>query len=95
MASRYWPWSWSSRPRARILCVRVGDWKAIRRNLNPAPKAADQKPGAVELYDLTADPRETTDVAKDHPDVVARLKRVMDDQHTPSKLFSMRALDEK
>jgi hypothetical protein len=39
----------------------------FRRNLNPAPKAADQKPGAVELYDLTADPRETTDVAKDPP----------------------------
>jgi arylsulfatase A-like enzyme len=76
-------------------CVRVGDWKAIRRNLNPAPRAADQKPGAVELYDLSADPRETTDVARDHPHVVARLQRIMEDQHTPSRLFPMRALDEK
>jgi hypothetical protein len=56
---------------------------------------AEQKPGAVELYDLSADPRETTDVARDHPDVVARLKRILEDQHTPSKLFPMRALDEK
>jgi hypothetical protein len=57
--------------------------------------AADQKLGAVELYDLGADPRETTDVARDHQDVFARLQRVMQDQHTASRLFPMRALDER
>jgi arylsulfatase A-like enzyme len=75
-------------------CVRAGDWKAIRRNLNPGPKAKDQKPGAVELYDLAADPAEKTDVAGTHPDVVARLRAVMDREHVKSDLFPLRALDD-
>jgi arylsulfatase A-like enzyme len=74
-------------------CVRVGDWKAIRRNLNPRPMATDQRPGAVELYDLAKDPGETTDVAGKHPEVVARLRAVMEQQHVKSELFPLHALD--
>lgn len=76
-------------------CVRVGDWKAIRRNLNPGPKAANQKAGEIELYDLATDPRETKNVAGAHPDVVARLQKVMNEQHTASKLFPLKNIDEK
>ena len=76
-------------------CVRVGNWKALRRNLNPGPKAMDQKPGAIELYDLAADPREEHDVAALHPDVVARLKNVLEREHVPSELFPLRALDRR
>jgi len=74
-------------------CVREGDWKAIRRNLNPAPKAADQAPGAIELYDLSKDPRESKDLAAQHPEVVARLRGILDKQHVKSDLFPIRALD--
>jgi arylsulfatase A len=74
-------------------CVRVGDWKALRRNLNPGPKAMDQKPGAIELYDLAADPGEKNDVVGKNPDVVARLRAIMEKQHVKSDLFPMRALD--
>ncbi|HJT79008.1 MAG TPA: arylsulfatase, partial [Gemmataceae bacterium] len=70
-------------------CVRVGDWKAIRRNLNPGPKAKDQKPGAVELYDLATDPGEKTDVAAAHPETVARLRAILDNQHVDSDLFPL------
>jgi arylsulfatase A len=73
--------------------VRVGDWKAIRRNLNPGPKAANQKPGEIELYDLAADPRETTNVASANEEVVARLKRIMEEQHTASTLFPLKNID--
>jgi arylsulfatase len=73
--------------------VRVGDWKAIRTNLHPRPKANDQRPGEVELYDLSRDPAETTNVAAKHPDVVAQLRAIMDREHVPSKLFPIRALD--
>ncbi len=73
--------------------VRVGNWKALRRNLNPAPKAADQKPGAIELYDLATDPGEKTDVADKNPEVVAKLRTIMEKQHVKSDLFPMRALD--
>jgi arylsulfatase A-like enzyme len=75
-------------------CVRVGDWKALRRNLNPGPKAKDQKPGEIELYDLASDARETTDVAGKNPAVVARLRAIMEKQHVKSDVFPMRALDD-
>ena len=74
--------------------VRVGDWKAMRRNLNPGPKVANQKPGMIELYDLATDPGEMTDVADKHPEVVATLRAIMEKQHVTSDLFPLRALDE-
>ena len=75
-------------------CVRVGDWKAIRQNLHPAPKTKSQRPGDLELYDLAKDPAETTDVAAQHPDIVAKLAKIMQEQHVKSELFPIRALDD-
>jgi arylsulfatase A len=74
-------------------CVRAGNWKALRRNLNPGPKSKDQKPGEIELFDLATDPAETTNVADKNPEIVARLRTVMEKQHSKSDLFPMRALD--
>lgn len=74
-------------------CVRVGDWKALRRNLNPAPRAKDQKPGEIELYNLATDPGEKEDVAGQHPDIVARLHKILVEQHVKSELFPIRGLD--
>ncbi len=45
--------------------VRSGNWKAVR----------NQKTKTFELYDLSQDVSESRDVAKDHPDVVNRLKQ--------------------
>jgi len=45
--------------------VRDGDWKLVWTTLLPP---------AVELYDLAADPEETTDLAADHPERVAELQ---------------------
>jgi len=73
--------------------IRVGDWKAIRANLNPAPRAANQIAGEIELYDLSKDPGETTNVAASNPKVVARLETLMREQHVPSELWPMRLLD--
>lgn len=74
-------------------CVRVGDWKAIRTNLNPAPRATNQQPSAVELYDLAKDPGESNNVAVQYPDVVTKLSRTMKEQHVKSDLFPIRTLD--
>ena len=74
-------------------CVRVGDWKAIRRNLNVSSLAKDRKPGEIELYDLSTDRAERFDVARVNPDVVARLGAIMQAQHTRSELFPIPALD--
>ncbi len=74
--------------------LRLGDWKAIRTNLNPAPKAKLQDPGDIELYNLAHDPAEGINVAAQHPDVIERIRSVLLQQHTPAKLWPIRALDE-
>lgn len=73
-------------------CVRVGDWKAVRQKLNPGPKAK-LNPGAIELYNLAADSSEEHDVANDHPDIVAQLAKIMQEQHVRSDVFPIFALD--
>jgi len=75
--------------------VRFGDWKAIRTNLNPRPKAKDQKPGEVELYDLATDRSESKNVAAENPEIVAQAAKLFAEQHTTSTLFPIRALDPK
>jgi arylsulfatase A len=67
--------------------ARVGDWKAVRRNLHPTGRAA--KPPAIqtELFNLATDPGEATDVA------AQQLERIMREQHTKSALFPIPALD--
>jgi arylsulfatase A-like enzyme len=51
--------------------VRFGNWKAVR----PEPSAP------LELYDLAADPGETADVTKSHPDVAAKAEALMKAAH--------------
>ena len=58
--------------------VRMGDWKAIRR---PAFT------GAFELYDLRNDPAERRDLAAAHPELVARMGRIMEEEHVPSPFW--------
>jgi len=60
---------------AAKLGYRSGRWKLVR--LPPGKKGAPRPRDA--LYDLDADPGETTDVAGAHPDVAERLGRALDD----------------
>jgi arylsulfatase A len=73
--------------------VRVGDWKLLRQGLNPGPKAKNPKTPTIELYDVAADPSESSDVATQHPETVERLLKIGKEQHAKSKLFPNRALD--
>jgi len=68
--------------------VRMGKWKAIRQKLL---RNAD---APIELYDLSADVSESKDVAAQHPDIVAKARRLIRDQHASSSLFPIKALDE-
>ncbi|HEY6167308.1 MAG TPA: arylsulfatase [Verrucomicrobiae bacterium] len=77
-------------------CVRIGDWKGIRKNLLvKGPKAKAAKPDYhIELYNLRDDPAETTDLSPKHPDLVAKIDGIMRDQHRPSAEFPFPALDQ-
>lgn len=68
--------------------VIAGDWKAVRQNLGKGP-------GKTELYDLAKDEGETTDVAHKNPDALARLEKLLKEQHTPSADFPLQAIDPK
>lgn len=73
LAERYLYWEWPAADYGQA--VRLGDWKGIR-----APPTSD-----LALYDLAADPGETTDLADEHPDVVDRLSWFLDRAHEPAK----------
>lgn len=68
--------------------VRMGKWKAIRRNLQERPDAS------FKLFDLEADRGETRDLARDHPEVIAEVERIARESRRPSTLFPFPALDE-
>ncbi len=64
----------------RLQAVRMGKWKGVR----PKPTVA------VELYDLEADPAETTDVAAAHPEVVEQVEALMRTSRTESSHFPLK-----
>jgi arylsulfatase A-like enzyme len=54
--------------------ARWGKWKAVRLTRN----------GPLELYDLSADPKESRNLAAAHPDIVARMAEGMAREHVAS-----------
>ncbi len=74
--------------------VRMGRWKIIRKGLARRP-AKNRSAGSVnfELYDLETDPSEQTNVASDHPEVVARLAAIAAGEHVDSEAFPLPAID--
>jgi len=68
--------------------VRMGDWKAIRQNLQKGMSK-------LQLFNLAVDVGETSDVAAQHPDVVERIERIMAESRVPSAEFPIKALDKK
>jgi arylsulfatase len=66
--------------------VIAGNWKAVRQNLAKGVVT-------TELYDLSKDESESTNVAAKHPDVLAKLEKLLKDQHTPNPDFPLPAID--
>ena len=61
-------------PGFRAQAVRVGDWKLIVNNPRAAAGEKKSAKETVELFDLAADPNESTDLAMKLPDKVAELR---------------------
>jgi arylsulfatase A-like enzyme len=65
---------WAFYERGGAQAVRMGRWKAVQQPIR-AP---------IQLYDLDQDLSEQRDVADKHPDVVAKMKQVMEASYLPS-----------
>ena len=68
----------------RNQAVRTGRWFAHRKN-----------GGAVELYDLAADPQQKKNLAAQQPDLVAKILGWMQSSHTPSEVWPSPGESEK
>jgi arylsulfatase len=70
--------------------VRVGKWKGIRNHM----QKGNMK---IQLFNLNKDIREQHNVAAGHPEVVQKINRIMNEEHTAPKrdTFKMKALEKK
>ena len=66
------------------IAVRMGDWKGVRLNLKKNPNAP------FELYNLKYDIGESNDIAAKHPEVAAKIKRIMIDDRIEPETESFR-----
>ncbi len=77
---------WEFYERGGRQAVRYGDWKAVRMPMFT---------GKMELYRLNDDLGEAHDVAADHPDMVAKIDKLMAAAHTPHPNWQPRGTIEK
>ncbi|WP_435356647.1 arylsulfatase [Emticicia sp. SJ17W-69] len=61
--------------------VRKGNWKAVKQR---------EKGNRIELYDLSKDISETSDLALKHPTIVAEMEKIMSEARTESELFKVK-----
>ncbi len=69
--------------------VRMGPWKAIRKNINKGNLD-------IELYNLDEDIKEEKNVAADFPEMIDQMKEIMKKEHTPSTInrFKLKDIDD-
>ncbi len=77
---------WEFYERGSAQAVRMGRWKGVVQPIDGEN---------IELYNLENDLGETKNVAAEHADVVARIRRIMKDSHTPSPLWKVRGKPKK
>ncbi|GEC72768.1 Arylsulfatase A [Flavobacterium flevense] len=73
---------WEFHEKGGRQAVRKGNWKAVKYNVLKNPKAP------LELYNLTKDPGEKNNVAKQNPKIVAQMERILKEARTPSNVFT-------
>lgn len=71
------------------IAVRIGRWKGVRVNVRKDRNAP------WELYDLDADPREHSDVAAAHPEIIERMRGIAEQQHQHPHILEWEFIDPK
>ena len=69
---------WEYAEKGGQLAIRLGKWKGVKVDMKKNPQAR------WELYDLEKDQSETTNLAAQHPDLVARFDQIVKKEHRPS-----------
>ena len=72
---------WAFYERGSGQAARMGKWKAVQQPINTATR----------LYDLASDVGEERDVAGEHPETLAELKKRMDEAYVPSERWKFQA----
>ncbi|MCJ7820869.1 MAG: arylsulfatase [Bacteroidales bacterium] len=72
---------WEFHEQGGKMAVRMGNWKAVKLNINKIPQ------GETELYDLSSDNGETNNIASSNPEIVKRMEEIMKQEHTKSNDF--------
>ena len=66
---------WEFYERGSMQAVRMGRWKGVRFPMLT---------GEIELYDLATDIGEERNIAAQHPEIVQRIRRAMEESHRPA-----------
>ncbi|MBL7153077.1 MAG: hypothetical protein ISS79_05125, partial [Phycisphaerae bacterium] len=74
---------WEFHEQGKRQAVRIGWWKGIRQNVAKNPD------GPIELYNLKSDLGEKNNIAQRHPEIVARIVKIMKAARTPSENWKM------
>jgi len=72
---------WEFHEQGGKMAVRMGNWKAVKLNINKTPQSA------TELYDLSSDIGEIKNVASSNPDIIRRMEEIMKEAHQTSENF--------
>ncbi|AWW32075.1 N-acetylgalactosamine-6-sulfatase [Echinicola strongylocentroti] len=78
---------WEYHGEAGKQAVRMGKWKAVRKDIREGNQA-------IELYDLEKDLGETTDVADQHPAIIQKMDSLLRAEHVTNSTFKLGYLDE-
>ena len=73
---------WEFHEKGGRQAVRKENWKAVKYNVLNNPNAL------IELYDLSKDPGETTNVASQNSEIVAEMENIIKNARTPSSIFT-------
>jgi len=73
---------WEFHEQGGKMAVRMGNWKAVKLNINKSPS------GEIELFNLSTDIGETKNVASSNPEIVRKMEEIMKEAHNPSESFA-------
>jgi arylsulfatase len=67
------------------VAIRLGDWKVVRQNLKDKNKVP-----TLELYNLKTDINEKVNLAKKHPDILAKAAKIFSREHQDAEIERFR-----